>query len=87
MKPVSGEQGKGVTVGVTSAEALRQAVEEAGHIAEPVLIEECLSGDDLRLVVIDNEVVAAAVRRPPVVTGNERHFKRVPDIDVLSHAI
>jgi D-alanine-D-alanine ligase-like ATP-grasp enzyme len=35
-----------------------------------VLLEKRCDGEDLRVVVIDHEVVAAAVRRPPLVTGD-----------------
>ncbi|WP_420826245.1 N-acetylglutaminylglutamine synthetase [Egibacter rhizosphaerae] len=69
VKPARGEQGRGVTVGVRDAETLRHAVAEAwGHCPE-ALLEECIEGEDLRIVVIDHEVVAAAVRRPAQVVG------------------
>jgi D-alanine-D-alanine ligase-like ATP-grasp enzyme len=35
-----------------------------------------VAGDDLRIVVIDREVVAAAVRRPAAVVGTGRHTVR-----------
>jgi D-alanine-D-alanine ligase-like ATP-grasp enzyme len=38
-----------------------------------VLLEEFCAGEDLRVIVIDHEVVAAAVRRPAAVTGTGRH--------------
>ena len=38
-----------------------------------MLLEECVEGEDLRVVVIDHEVVAAAVRRPAAVIGNGAH--------------
>jgi len=68
VKPARGEQGKGITVGVR-AEDLRQAVGEAAAHCPDVLIEELVAGQDLRIVVIDHEVVAAAVRRPAAVIG------------------
>ena len=70
VKPVRGEQGQGITVGVTEADALARAVENAKLICSDVLIEQCVPGDDLRLVVIGEEVVAAAVRHPPEIVGN-----------------
>lgn len=69
VKPVRGEQGWGITVGVTDEPGLAAAVEEARRIDGRVLLERRHDGDDLRVVVIDGEVVAAAVRRPPVLVG------------------
>nr|WP_233552596.1 N-acetylglutaminylglutamine synthetase [Jiangella rhizosphaerae] len=73
VKPVRGEQGRGITVGVTTPEALADAVALARTYCPDVLIEECVEGEDLRIVVIGHEVVAAAVRRPATVYGNGRH--------------
>ncbi len=70
VKPARGEQGRGITVGVTDADALARAIDAAGRICEDVLIEAFVEGEDLRLVVIGDEVVAAAVRQPPEVVGN-----------------
>ncbi|WNV75597.1 N-acetylglutaminylglutamine synthetase [Geodermatophilus sp. DSM 44513] len=72
VKPARGEQGKGITVGVASAEALERAVALATQFCPDVLVEELVAGEDLRVVVIDHEVVAAAVRRPAEVVGDGR---------------
>ena len=37
-----------------------------------MLVEELVAGDDLRVIVIDREVVAAAVRRPAEIVGDGR---------------
>jgi GNAT-family acetyltransferase (TIGR03103 family) len=70
VKPVRGEGGQGVSVGVRDPEGLVAAVAEARRHHPRVLIEALADGEDLRLLVIGGEVVAAAVRRPPVVTGD-----------------
>jgi GNAT-family acetyltransferase (TIGR03103 family) len=70
VKPLRGEQGAGISVGVHDANALRIAIDEARGICETVILEEFVSGDDLRIVVIGEEVVAAAVRRPAQIIGN-----------------
>ncbi|MDQ1293911.1 MAG: hypothetical protein QG608_1793 [Actinomycetota bacterium] len=73
VKPARGEQGAGITVGVRDEEGLRAAVALAlGHCPD-VLIEEVCQGEDLRVLVIDHEVVAAAVRRPAAITGDGVH--------------
>ena len=70
VKPRRGEQGWGVTVGVVDEDGLERAVAAAREVADDVLLERCHHGADLRIVVIDGEVVAASERRPPRVTGD-----------------
>jgi GNAT-family acetyltransferase (TIGR03103 family) len=48
-------------------------VAEARNHAETVLLEQFFQGDDLRIIVIDYRVVAAAIRRPAEVTGTGEH--------------
>jgi GNAT-family acetyltransferase (TIGR03103 family) len=73
VKPARGEQGAGITVGVSDAEHLERAVDHARSVCPDVLIEQRCPGDDLRIVVIDHRVVAAAVRRPAAVVGDGSH--------------
>ena len=76
VKPARGEQGQGITVGVTDRDHLAEALERARRFSTDVLIEERIDGEDMRVIVIDGEVVAAAVRRPATVRGNSRHTVR-----------
>lgn len=69
VKPARGEQGAGITVGVTAAGDLDRAVGLARRHCPDVLLEERCAGEDLRVVVINGKVVAAAIRRPPEVVG------------------
>lgn len=70
VKPARGEQGRGISIGLSDMEGLKSAIDEARQVADEVLIEEMVEGQDLRLVVINFKVVAAAIRRPPVVIGD-----------------
>ena len=70
VKPVSGEQGAGVSVGITSVDDMRQAIKQARATGDEAMLEEWVAGEDLRIIVIDGDVVAAAIRRPACVTGN-----------------
>ncbi|QIB33717.1 N-acetylglutaminylglutamine synthetase [Ancylobacter pratisalsi] len=72
VKPARGEQGQGISVGITSLAELETAIGEARKISSEVLVEECVEGEDLRLVVINFRVVAAAIRRPATVVGDGR---------------
>src|SRR3954468_6498654 len=76
VKPARGEQGKGITVGVRDREGLERAIALALQHCPDVLVEELVEGDDLRVVVIDHHVVAAAVRRPAEVIGDGRSTVR-----------
>jgi GNAT-family acetyltransferase (TIGR03103 family) len=73
VKPARGEQGQGITVGVETAEELHRAVDLARAHCPDVLLEQCCDGEDLRVVVIGHEVVAAAVRRPASIVGDGVH--------------
>jgi GNAT-family acetyltransferase (TIGR03103 family) len=72
VKPARGEQGRGITVGVRDEAALEKALGLALQFCPDVLVEELVVGEDLRVLVIDREVVAAAVRRPAEVVGDGR---------------
>ncbi|MGV0742197.1 N-acetylglutaminylglutamine synthetase [Mycolicibacterium sp. XJ870] len=76
VKPTRGEQGKGITVGVDGRDELDAALTRAREQHPEVLIEQRATGDDLRLVVIDGKVVAAAIRRPAEVIGTGAHTVR-----------
>lgn len=73
VKPTRGEQGKGITVGITTADELDDALTRARREHPEVLIEQRAPGDDLRLVVIDGRVVAAALRMPAEIVGTGSH--------------
>jgi len=76
VKPASGEQGRGVAVGITDAAAMDKAIKAVRRIEAQVVLEECAAGADLRVIVIDFKVVAAAVRRPPAVVGDGKSSLR-----------
>lgn len=69
VKPARGEQGAGISVDVRDQESLHAAIGEARRFCDVVLLEEFVQGMDLRVIVIDGKVVAAATRRPPRIQG------------------
>lgn len=72
VKPARGEQGRGISVGIATLDALDAAIAEARTVCDRVLLEACFEGEDLRFVIIDFKLVAAAVRRPPRIIGDGR---------------
>ncbi|WP_322099662.1 N-acetylglutaminylglutamine synthetase [Aquibaculum arenosum] len=73
VKPLRGEQGQGVAVDLQRATDVEAAVATARQHCDTVLLEQFVEGQDLRIIVINFQVVAAAVRRPAEVIGTGRH--------------
>ena len=69
LKPQDGNQGKGVTVNITTREGLEAAYKAAEEIGT-VMVEKFLPGSDFRLLVVGNRLIAAARRDPPHVNGD-----------------
>jgi cyanophycin synthetase len=70
VKPLDGNQGKGVTVNITSEDALRRAYAVAATFRDDILVERYMPGNDFRLLVVGDRLVAAARRDPPKVVGD-----------------
>ena len=70
VKPARGEQGKGVAVGLRGWDETKAAIDVARKLCNEVVVEEFVEGVDLRIIVIDYRVVAAAIRKPACVIGN-----------------
>ena len=69
VKPQDGNQGKGVTVNITTREQFDAAYVSAEHYGE-VMVEKFLPGFDFRMLVVGDKLVAAARRDPPQVIGD-----------------
>ena len=76
VKPAIGEQGKGITVGVADPGEIETAVQRARQFSERVLLESFHPGADLRIIVINYKVVAAATRTPARIVGDGRQSAR-----------
>ncbi len=72
VKPADGEQGKGIAVNLRRLAEIDEAIAAASAHGDRVVVEQYCAGQDLRIVMIDYRVVAAAVRRPPAVVGDGR---------------
>ncbi|MDQ7988291.1 MAG: cyanophycin synthetase [Candidatus Dactylopiibacterium sp.] len=70
VKPQDGNQGKGVTVNITTAAGVEAAWATAHAISDEVLVEKYLPGHDFRMLVVGDKLVAAARREPPLVIGD-----------------
>src|SRR5690606_29071790 len=73
VKPLDGNHGRGVTVGLTTPEGVREAFRRAAARSRSVVVEEQLTGKDYRVLVVGGRVVAAAERSPCHVVGDGVH--------------
>jgi cyanophycin synthetase len=70
IKPLGGSQGRSVTVGVRAPHEAAAAFAAASVDGSPVLVESYVPGTDYRVLVIGEQVAAAAELRPAAVTGD-----------------
>ena len=70
IKPVNGNHGRGITTNINSMDEALIAFKEAKEISRLVIVEKFITGEDYRLLVIDNKLVAAAKRTPAHVIGD-----------------
>lgn len=73
VKPIDGNHGRGITVGIQSYEEALVAFHAAKKVSNTIIIEKFIVGDDYRLLVINNKLVAAAKRTPAHVIGDGEH--------------
>jgi cyanophycin synthetase len=76
VKPLAGNQGKGVSSNLTTEQDVRSAFAIARRFSPEVLVEQFIEGHDYRLLVVNGRMVAAARRDPALVTGDGRRTVR-----------
>lgn len=71
VKPVSQDQGMGVTPGIGDGQALGRAFAEAARLGVgAVMVEQHIAGDDYRMLVVGGALLMATRRIPGGVTGD-----------------
>ncbi|WCM25879.1 cyanophycin synthetase [Sphingomonas sp. QA11] len=70
VKPLDANHGRGVTLNIITDAELADAFTVARAHSPRVIVEEQLSGDDHRFLVVGGKVIAAARRMPASVTGD-----------------
>jgi cyanophycin synthetase len=73
VKPLDGNHGRGVSVGLRTPEAVAEAFRIAREHGRRVIVEETFTGRDYRVLVVGGKMVAAAERRPAEVVGDGVH--------------
>ncbi len=75
-KPLTGNHGRGVTTGIATEDELREGYDAACRHHDSVVVEQFITGEDHRLLVIDGKLIAAARRRPAHVVGDGKSTLR-----------
>ncbi|MCX7546825.1 cyanophycin synthetase [Xanthomarina sp. F1114] len=72
VKPIDGNHGRGITVDIKNYDEALKAFHHAKESSRSgaIIIEKFIEGDDYRLLVINNRLVAAAKRTPAHVIGD-----------------
>jgi len=70
IKPIDGNHGRGITVDIQNYEEALVAFHAAKEVSRRVIVEKYITGEDYRLLVINNVLVAAAKRTPAHVIGD-----------------
>ena len=70
IKPVDGNHGRGITVDINNYDDALVAFRAAKEVSNAVIVEKYIRGEDYRLLVINNVLVAAAKRTPANVIGD-----------------
>ena len=73
VKPLDGNQGKGVSVNLFSKEQVVAGYEFARSFRKNIMVERYLPGHDFRMLVVGDKLIAAARREPPYVIGDGEH--------------
>jgi cyanophycin synthetase len=69
-KPLDGNHGRGISINIRTREDAIAGYEFAARISRKVIVERFITGYDFRVLVIDNKMVAAALRDPAHVIGD-----------------
>lgn len=71
IKPTDGSAGKGVITNIGTENQLIESINEVREkISENIIVQEHVQGDEVRVYVLDNQVIAAAKRVPANVVGD-----------------
>jgi cyanophycin synthetase len=72
-KPVDGNHGKGATTGIMNWDDAVVGLNAAKKYSRGVIVEKFITGKDHRVLVVNYQYVAAAIRKPAAVMGDGKH--------------
>jgi cyanophycin synthetase len=80
-KPLDGNHGRGITIGISDEEQLRFGFKLAQEHSRQVIVEQFFEGRDHRILVINGKLIAVAERIPAHVIGDGVPFDRAAGRD------
>ena len=81
VKPLDGNQGKGVSLNLVTESEVRAAYRIAAKHSDTVIVESYMEGSHYRILVVGGQVVAASERMPAHVIGDgERSIEQLVEI-------
>ena len=73
LKPRYGCKGEGIILNISSEKELIKAYNNMKNKYKDLLIEKYVEGNDYRVCIVDNNVVAVSLRKPPFIIGDGKH--------------
>ncbi len=73
VKPYNANHGRGISIHLTTSEQVAAAFDVAREHSRSVIVESFITGEDHRMLVINGELVAVAMRMPGHVMGDGMH--------------
>ncbi len=73
IKPIDGNHGRGVTTDIRDWNQALAAFDLAKRISSSVIVEQFITGEDYRILVINHRMVAAAKRLPAQVMADGKN--------------
>ncbi|MEA2724880.1 MAG: cyanophycin synthetase [Gemmatimonadales bacterium] len=73
VKPFNANHGRGISIHLTTSAQVAEAFDIAREHSRSVIVESFITGEDHRMLVINGELVAVALRVPGHVTGDGVH--------------
>ena len=73
IKPINGNHGRGITTNIQSWDQAVNALHNAKRVSTSVIVEQFITGEDYRILVINHKMVAAAKRLPARIIGDGKH--------------
>ncbi len=73
VKPYNANHGRGISIHLTDSEQVAAAFNVAREHSRSVIVESFITGEDHRMLVINGELVAVAMRMPGHVVGDGEH--------------
>lgn len=69
-KPHNSYQSRGLTTNITTVDQLKAAIEQASEISEFVLVQQQVTGEELRFIALDGAIRSVLLRQKAFVVGD-----------------